>query len=152
MFARAAESTNSALAGARHMDDAAFARQVLSDDVVFGIGDEDVVVAIDPDMFGTVELRGLCVAAVARIARLPGPGDGADSAPGIHNPQAVARALEDVEVPAGIYGHRARVHERRLNCDRSVGRNPSLPITGDRRDDSSCEVYRPDAPVREIGH
>src|SRR5260370_11873880 len=92
LLGRAVQSRTSLLAGARDEFDLAVLRQVFADQMILGVGDEHVAVAIDAQVLGAVERRVLGRAAVAGRALFAGAGDGPNLAAGIVDPQHVAGA------------------------------------------------------------
>ena len=65
---RAAKTRGAAFARARHAHDASLAREKFSDEVIFRVGDDDVVVVVDAQVLRAVHGRGKSVTAIAVAA------------------------------------------------------------------------------------
>src|SRR5262245_50693222 len=114
LFRRTIDPRRAALAGARYAHDLPFLRNVAADQVVLRVGDQDGAIAVDPEVLRPVELRLPGVAAIAAGAGLTGAHDRADLAARIDNPQGMAAALQDVDIPLAVRRYRARIDQRRL--------------------------------------
>src|SRR5439155_5088502 len=87
---------------------------------------------------------------VAREARLPGSGHGADPARGVDHAQRVAAPLADVEVAHGVERDRARIDERLGAGLAAVPGHALFAVAGDGRHDPGLQVDGADAPVVEV--
>ena len=98
---------------------------VLADDVVVGIGDQDVLIAIEAEMFRSAK-RGLQGRAVVSgrpcLAR---PGQRANLALAIDDAQRMAAAFEHVHVSCAVGSDGPRIDQRRFASDGAVGRHPA---------------------------
>src|SRR5438445_1180752 len=139
------------MARAGDTDDLALARQVFADHVVLGIGDDDIVFGIDAQMLRAVHGRESGLPAVAAESPLPGAGNGADLPVPIHDAQGVAAPFQDVDVAAGIDGHRARVDQRAGAGVRAVHRHAPLAVPRDRLHDAGLQVEHANAAVLQVG-
>src|SRR5207244_10064071 len=82
--------------------------------VVFGIDDEEVVVAVDGDPLRAVEGGLERRSSVAAVALLAPAGNGGDAGgPGVHAAHAVPLPLADKEIAGAVADHRARAVQRR---------------------------------------
>src|SRR4051794_5415906 len=93
LLGRAAEPGGPLPAVAGEADDGAVAGAILADQVVLGVGDEDVTGGVDAEVLRAVEGGAAGVAAVAGGAGLAGAGDGPDRAGRVNDPQGMAAPL-----------------------------------------------------------
>src|SRR5205807_945634 len=112
---RPADARRAFLTGAGHANNLPFSKKHFANQMIFGVGDDDVAVAVDAEVLGTVECSFKCVAVISAGTGLAGSDDGADPALWIHSAQGVAAAFEHVDVSFGINGNGPRVNERRVD-------------------------------------
>ena len=139
------------LARAGQADDLAVLGRVFADDVIGGVGDDYVVIAIDAQMFRPVEGSLPGVAAVAAVALGAGPRHGADLPLGIDDAQRMSAAFENVDVSLAIGASGARIDERGRLGVGAVLRDPLRAAAGDVMDLAGLDVDKVDLAVIEIG-
>jgi hypothetical protein len=128
----ATEAGGAFFAGAGDALDFSCSGNVTTDDVVFGVGNEDGVVGVDAKVFGTVHGGVEGWAAVAGEAFFAGSIDnGADAALGVDDAEGVPVAFEDIEVARGIGGGGAGIGEGGFDGEGAVFGDAFLAITGD---------------------
>lgn len=126
----AAYSFRGFLSRARYSLDGAALRQVAANDVVFRVGDEHAVVAIDAEMLGAVEGGIDGGAPVSAVALFSGAIDhGANDPPAIHHPQSMAASLQNVEVPLPVRGSSPGIEQRRFRGHGAIGRKSLAAIS-----------------------
>src|SRR5262245_7612289 len=119
--------------------------------MIGAVGDDDVVVRIDAEMFRPVKGRLPGVAAVAGVACLAADTDRrANLALRIDDPQRMAAALQDVDVSLAIEAGGPRIDEGRRFRIRAIHGNSLLPVAGDEMHRARVEVDGPNAAVVEI--
>src|SRR4051812_29124062 len=109
---RALQAGGALFARAGDADDGAVFGDVFSNGVVLGVGNEDVAVPIEAEMFRAVEGREFRVAAIAGETFGAGAREGTDAALGIDDAQRVPAALEDVDVAFDVGHYGAGIDER----------------------------------------
>src|SRR5207245_318003 len=136
----AAQAGGSLFAGPGNADNLPLFGQVFANQVILGVGNNDVAVKVDAQVLGPVELRLTRVAIVACRSCPAGAGYSMDATVGIDDAQGMAAALQDVDVAFGIHGDGARINERGSSRLGAVFRDATLAVAGDRADDPGFQV------------
>src|SRR5262249_43811990 len=138
------------LAGSRNQDDSSLARQVFADDMIFRVSNHDVVLGINAQVLGTIELGIASDAGAPGEACPAGAGHGANFPLDVHDAQRVSGPFKDVDIPLAIHGDSSRIDQRRRASFAPVLRNAPLAVARDGSDDASLHVDGPDAAVLQI--
>jgi hypothetical protein len=125
--------------------------KIFSYQVVFGIGDENVIVEIDAQMFRSVQRRFPGIASIATCAFFPGPDDRSDFSRAINDPQSIAASLEDINIFLPICGNGAWIEQRSVPGLGAITRNTFLAVACDGRDDSRTKIDHANPSVIQIG-
>ena len=128
----------------RHSADAA-------DEVVPGVRDVEVAVAVQRNPRGSFELRRSGRAAVAAVAARPRAGKGGDDpGRGVHLADAVVASVRDVEVAVAVQRNPRGSVERRRCGRAAVAAVAARPRAGEGGDDPGRGVHLADAVVANV--
>src|SRR5262245_22498170 len=116
--------------------------------MIFRIGDDHVVLKVDAQVFGPVQVRSLCAGGGGR----PGSDDRSDLAILINNPKRIGTPLQNVYVSFGVDRGSARIYQWALSGVRSIIWNARLTVAGDCGHDARFQIQQPDATIAQIGY
>src|SRR5439155_18448288 len=131
-------------AGNRHRFPAA--RSEFSDEVVFRVRDNDVVLEIHAEVLRPVQLW-----MHGRLVRLCGTNQGSDLALFVDNAQRITAAFEDVEVSFRVDSDRPGIDKRAAGRIRAVCGDAGLAVPGNCPDLARLQAHHTNALVAEVG-